>query len=98
MGPTMFVDVSYSSGVVCSNQNMTALLYYSPVTEGQYYRPELQYSLRSEWVHTPSEALGKSALIFPGSSMSPGGIIFPRSLKQKGWTRKTKSVPLGYDT
>ena len=43
MGPTLFVDVSYNSGVVCSNQNMMALLYYSPVIEGQYYRPELQY-------------------------------------------------------
>ena len=43
MGPTLFVDVSYNSGVVCSNQNMMALLYYSPVIEGQYYCPELQY-------------------------------------------------------
>ena len=43
MGPTLFADVSYNSGVVCSNQNMMALLYYSPVIEGQYYRPELQY-------------------------------------------------------
>ena len=77
MGPTMFVDVSYNSGVVCSNQNMMALLYYSLVTEGQYYRPELQYSSRSEWVHTPSEA-------FPGSSMSPGGIIFPRESEAEG--------------
>ena len=42
MGPTLFVDVSYNSGVVCSNQNMMALL-YSPVIEGQYYRPELQH-------------------------------------------------------
>ena len=55
MGPTLFVDVSYNSGVVCSNQNMMALLYYSPVIEGQYYRPELQYidvELAFEWVHT----------------------------------------------
>ena len=39
MGPTLFVDVSYNSGVVCSNQDIMALLYYSPVIEG----PELQY-------------------------------------------------------
>ena len=43
MGPILFVDVSYNSGIVCSNQNMMALLYCSPVIEGQYYRPELQY-------------------------------------------------------
>ena len=43
MGPTLFVDVSYNSGVVCSNQNMMAMLYYSPVIEGQYYHHELQY-------------------------------------------------------
>ena len=43
MGPTLFVDVSYNSGIVCSNQNMMTLLYYSPVIEGQYYHPELQY-------------------------------------------------------
>ena len=43
MGPTLFVDVSYNSGIVCSNQNMTAQEYCSPVMEGQYYCPELQY-------------------------------------------------------
>ena len=25
MGPTLFVDVSYNSGIVCSNQNMMGL-------------------------------------------------------------------------
>ena len=43
MGPALFVDVSYNSGIVCSNQNTMALLYYSPVIEGQFYRPTLQY-------------------------------------------------------
>ena len=31
-----------------------------------------------------SEALGKSALAFSGSSMSPGGIIFPRESEAEG--------------
>ena len=39
MGPTLFVDVRYNSGIVCSNQN----IYYSPVIEGQYYRSMLHY-------------------------------------------------------
>ena len=36
-----------------------------------------------------SEALGKSALAFPGSSISPGESYFPGCLKQNGWTRYT---------
>ena len=31
-----------------------------------------------------SEALGKSALAFPASSMSPGGIVFPRECEAEG--------------
>ena len=31
-----------------------------------------------------SEALGKSALAFPISSMSPGGIVFPRESEAEG--------------
>ena len=53
-----------------------------------------------------SEALGKFVLALFESSVSLWGIVFPRvsesyfpgSRKQKGWTRKTMFVPLGYDT
>ena len=44
------------------------------------------------------EALGIFALAFPESSVNPWEVYFPGGLEQKGLTRKTKSVPLGYDT
>ena len=42
MGPTLFVDISYNSGVVCIDDNLVALQYWDPVIEGQYYGLELQ--------------------------------------------------------
>ena len=66
MGPTLFVDVIYNSGVVCSNQNMMALLYYSPVIEGQFTAlssSTMMWSSRLERVHTP--AIRKSPMWAP---------------------------------
>ena len=40
-----------------------------------------------------SEALGKSALAFPGSSMSPGGIVFPRESEAEGVDSLYASTP-----
>ena len=45
-----------------------------------------------------SEALGKSALAFPGSSMSPGGIVFPRESEAEGVDSLYASTPPQTDT
>ena len=45
-----------------------------------------------------SEALGKSALAFPGSSMSPGGIVFPRESEAEGVDSLYASTPSQTDT
>ena len=45
-----------------------------------------------------SEALGKSALAFPASSMSPGGIIFPRESEAEGVDSLYASTPPQTDT
>ena len=45
-----------------------------------------------------SEALGKSALAFPGSSMSPGGIVFPRESEAEGVDLLYASTPPQTDT
>ena len=45
-----------------------------------------------------SEALVKSALAFPGSSMSPGGIVFPRESEAEGVDSLYTSTPPQTDT
>ena len=44
------------------------------------------------------EALGKSTLAFPGSSMSPGGIIFPRESEAERVDSLYASIPPQTDT